>query len=58
MATEFDVTASLKGAPGETLLTEPKTAIREYFSDWCTADLETNNPEWIPDTAHRTNFDM
>ncbi|WP_306060374.1 hypothetical protein [Natronococcus wangiae] len=58
MAAEFDVTASLKGALGETLLTEHKAAIREYFANWCTADLETNNPEWIPNTTHRTIFDI
>lgn len=58
MPAEFDVTASLKGALGETLLTEHKTAVRGYFSDWCAADLETNNPEWVPDTEHRTSFDI
>ncbi|WP_306061106.1 hypothetical protein [Natronococcus wangiae] len=58
MPAEFDITASLKGALGETLLTEHKTAIREYFADWYTADLEANNPEWIPDTAYRTSFDI
>lgn len=58
MPGEFAVTASLKGALGETLLTEHKTAIRESFSDWCTADLEANNPEWLPDTEYRAVFDI
>jgi len=58
MADEFQVTSSLKGAIGETLLTEHKSAIREYFSDWCVSDLESHNPEWIPNVEYHVRFDI
>lgn len=58
MAKELNVTASLKGAIGETLLTEHKSAIRDYFHEWCIDDLESQNPEWIPDIEHRVTFNV
>ncbi|WP_435067585.1 hypothetical protein [Haloplanus sp. C73] len=58
MSEEFQVTASLKGAIGETLLTEHKSAVQDYFIDWCVSDLKENNPEWVPDTEYRVVFDI
>lgn len=58
MDNEFGVTASLKGAIGETLLTEHQTAIREFFSAWCLDDLEANDPELLPNGKFRTTFSI
>lgn len=58
MTREFSVTASLKGAIGETLLVDHKSAIREYFLDWCLDDLQDNNPEWIPESEYHVTFDI
>lgn len=56
MSNTFDVTARLKGALGETLLSEHEAAVRDFFSEWCIADLETRSPEWLPETEYRTSF--
>jgi hypothetical protein len=58
MSDAFEVTARLKGALGETLLTEHKAAVQEYFREWCLEDLETHSPDWIPEVDHRTRFDI
>jgi hypothetical protein len=58
MGHEFSITATLKGAVGETLLTEHKEAVREYFSEWCLENLEEHNQEWIPDVEYRVSFDI
>lgn len=58
MSEEFSVTASLKGAIGETLVTEHKSAIEDFFIEWCVSDLEEKNPEWVPDVEYRVSFDI
>lgn len=58
MSVRFDVTVSLKGAIGETLLGAHTAAVCEPFRAWCLADLESHAPEWLPDGRHRATFDV
>lgn len=57
MGHEFSVTPKMKGGLGETLLTAHKSAIRDYFTEWCLEDLRENNSEWLPAGEFHHRFD-